>query len=345
MPLINKILIGISVLFDLIGFGLMLITPVLLLLFIILWILKKRKMLVGISWAILSACILPCCLLGVFIHPGTYCDHEWVLTSEEPVLCEQNGYKNYQCPLCTYTQSETIEKLGHDMVEISHKEPTIESEGKTVKGCTRCGEQEIVVLDKLPTSEMVALLMRIGYSGDHAIEIENVLNMVGITSIEIDNMTGDAEYGLNAMVCYPNGSKDASSRFTVTTENGVVFYVGFLSEDLYDSSKGGFLKRYSDVHIPETNVSSEAEVILMMMAEDVAKQIANYPSTVSFKTFEWGFWRKDLIYAVQGTFSCSNAYGVRAEHIIKLICEASEDNSKIYVKEVYLDGELVKTAE
>lgn len=92
-----------------------------------------------------------------------------------------------------------------------------------------------------------------------------------------------------------------------------------------------------------TEVSSEAEMILMMMTEDVAKQISNYPATVDFNTFEWGFWRNDHVYAVQGTFSCTNAFGVEEEYTLKLICEANDDYSQISAKEVYLNEELIKS--
>ena len=202
--------------------------------------------------------------------------------------------------------------------------------------------------DTTPHADEVSIaevLTDVGYSTEHAAEIQGVLDSVGITSIEIFSMTGEAENGLNAMICYPNGSDEDISRFTVTTENGVVFYVGFRDEDLYDSSQGGVLKQYSDVPVPETEVSSAAETSLMMMTENVALQISNYPTTVKFDTFAWGFWRNDRVYAVQGTFTCTNAYGVKEEHVLRLVCETSEDNSSISAKEVYLDGTLIKSAE
>ena len=192
---------------------------------------------------------------------------------------------------------------------------------------------------------IVDTLVAVGYSEGNASFAQGVLNSVGITSIKIDTMSGEAESGLNAMVCYPNGMKKDGSRVTVTTENGLVFYVGFRGEDLYNVSRGGVLKQFSDIPIPETDVSSDAEISLMMMAENVAKQIANYPATVDFKTFEWGFWRNDRVYAVQGTFTCTNAFGVEEEHVLRLVCETSEDNSSISAKEVYLDGVLIKSAE
>lgn len=94
-----------------------------------------------------------------------------------------------------------------------------------------------------------------------------------------------------------------------------------------------------------TEVSSEAEMILMMMTEDVAKQIVNYPATIDFNAFAWGFWRNDHVYAVQGIFTCTNAFGVKEEYTLRLICEASDDYSQISAKEVYLNGQLIKSAE
>lgn len=188
------------------------------------------------------------------------------------------------------------------------------------------------------------IMVSVGYSEGHAADIELILNSVGITGIEISTMTGMAESGLNAMICYPNGLDEDGSRVTVTTENGVVFYVGFRDEALYDSSQGGVLKQFSDVPIPETEVSSGAEMTLMMMAEDVAMKIANYPATVKFNTFAWGFWRNDNVYAVQGTFTCTNAFGVKEEHVLRLVCERNEETSSISAKEAYLDGVLIKSA-
>lgn len=97
----------------------------------------------------------------------------------------------------------------------------------------------------------------------------------------------------------------------------------------------------SDAVEDETYVSYEAENVLMQIAEDVAKQIAQNPGTVEFKTMYWGFAREGTIYAVQGTFECSNLIGVKEEHDLQVWCEASEDYSSIQPYEVYLDGEKI----
>lgn len=90
-----------------------------------------------------------------------------------------------------------------------------------------------------------------------------------------------------------------------------------------------------------TDVSDEAEIVLMQIAEDVAKQITQNPSTVDFKDWYWGFAREGTTYAVQGTFECSNLLGVTEEHDIQVWCEASSDYSKIQPYAVYLDGKQI----
>lgn len=88
----------------------------------------------------------------------------------------------------------------------------------------------------------------------------------------------------------------------------------------------------------EAKVSYEQEIILMMIAEDMAKQVAQNPSTVSFKSMYWLFERDGHTFWVQGTFKCSNLLGVVEEHTIKVMCVANSDYSKIQPKQVYLDG-------
>lgn len=194
------------------------------------------------------------------------------------------------------------------------------------------------------TSNIVVTLREYGYSEDRAVEIENVLKSVGITDIEVYSITGYAEIGTNYVGCYPNGSVEDYSRISIVTEDGVLVQVKHEGRVLYDSSKGGILEQYAVNPDSGSEVGYDQEVILMMMTEDVAKQISNYPATVDFDLWSWGFWRNGYTYAVQGTFTCTNAFGVPEEYVIRLICEASSDYSRMSAKEVYLNGQLIKAA-
>ena len=187
-------------------------------------------------------------------------------------------------------------------------------------------------------------LTQLGYTTEHAGEIEHILTMVSVTEIKIYGSYGEAEGDLSAVWCYPNGENKDEKRIVLVTECGVVCFINIANRDdeyLYDADAGGFVKSYTYVYFPEIDVSSEAQTILQMMAEDVARDLVNYPLTVEFDLWKWQYSRRDREYIVQGGFTCTNALGVTSEHTIKLVCEASEDYARISVTTIYLDGKNV----
>lgn len=158
---------------------------------------------------------------------------------------------------------------------------------------------------------ITALLMESGYSVEHASKIQEILNTLGIDTISIDNMTGEAEKGLNSVVCCPNGLTDRDKRFFFTTEDGELFYAGFSEEDLYDSNNGGFIKSYNDVHIPNKEVSLDTYNVLCQLAEDAVKNCLNYPETANFHTLSWKIGRSDEKYQIKGEVTAKNGFGVK----------------------------------
>lgn len=199
-----------------------------------------------------------------------------------------------------------------------------------------------VVSGTLPKIDngIVEKLTEVGYTIEHATEIQSILNTCGITSIEIYFQTGEAEKGLNAMSCYANGSKEDKSRFTVTTEDGVPFYVGFLNEDLYDKDQGGFLMKYTDVHIPETKVDMDTYITLQSLAVKAVEGCLNYPSTANFKELSWGVGRSDDNYKIIGEVSAKNGFGVKGD--IHFGVWFKKVNNNFVVEGVTLDGKRVK---
>lgn len=93
--------------------------------------------------------------------------------------------------------------------------------------------------------------------------------------------------------------------------------------------------------VGEHEVSDGAQMVLSMIAEDMAKQVAQNPGTVKMSIFSQGFYKDGHTYAVQSDFTCSNLMGVKESHTIKVIAVSNEDESKISPTEVYLDGELI----
>lgn len=176
------------------------------------------------------------------------------------------------------------------------------------------------------SSEIVEKLVEAGYTVEQASNIQQVLNTVGITEIEIYGMTGDPESGLNAMSCYANGAEDDMHRFTMTTEDGEIFYVGFLNEDLYDVDQGGYLKDYSDVHVPETEVDVDTFLELQLRAEDAVRSCLAHPSTADFDMFAWGAGRSDDLYKITGRVSAANSFGVEDELSFGVWFEKKDDS-------------------
>ncbi len=189
-------------------------------------------------------------------------------------------------------------------------------------------------------TQMVDTLMTAGYTLEQASEIQKILNTVGIKSIEIESMTGKATEGLNAVVCYPNGLTDRNRRFHFTTDNGVLFYAGFLNEDLYDCEKGGYLKSYGDVHVPETKVDMSTYSKLQMLATETVKSYLKYPSSSVFDAFAWGVGRSDDKYKIQGKVSAKNAFGVK-DDLFFSVYFVQKDNDFL-IEGVVIDGKRVK---
>lgn len=212
---------------------------------------------------------------------------------------------------CAATVSEpenTPEPTEESTIEPSLSEGQSDNQGAVVS----TGEPIEGELDEISTS-MIETLVQAGYSVEQASEIQKILNTVSITSITIENMTGKADSGLNAVVCYPNGYTERNRRFYFTTEDGVLFYAGFLNEDLYDAEKGGFLKSYTDVHVPETKITLETYDKLRGLAEEAVKSYLNYPSSADFGAFDWGIGRSNDKYKIQGKVSAQNGFGVEED--------------------------------
>ncbi len=187
---------------------------------------------------------------------------------------------------------------------------------------------------------LVKTLTEAGYTLEHATQIAEVLNGVGIESVIIEAMTGTPEKGLNAVVCYPNGETARDKRFRFTTEDGMIFYAGFLNEDLYDTEQGGYLKKYSDVHVPEKDVDMNTYTTLQTMAEKEVKKYLNYPNSADFGLLDWGVGRSDDDYKIVGKVTAQNAFGVEDEMPFSVWFKKSDTGFTVVA--VAIDGQRVK---
>ncbi len=200
-------------------------------------------------------------------------------------------------------------------------------------------DEPLEELEEIDT-DMTAELMSAGYSLEHASQIQEILNAVGIESIKIENMSGKAEDGLNAVICFPNGYSDRDRRFYFTTDGGVLFYAGFLDEDLYDSDKGGYLKSYGDVHVPETDIDLETYEELRELAISAVEGCLTVPGSASFSQTAWGVGRSDDHYQIIGRVTADNMYGVSRE--IPFSVWFASESGEFVVEGVALDGVRVE---
>lgn len=179
-----------------------------------------------------------------------------------------------------------------------------------------------------------------GYSLEHASAIQEILNTVGIEFLEIESMTGDPESGLNSVVSYPNGYTDRDRRFYFTTDNGILFYAGFHNDDLYDSEKGGYLKNYNDIHVPEKAVTHDEFYKLQELAEPAVKQYLNYPDTASYDSFSYRVGRSDKNYQLLGNVTAKNALGVK--DTLSFLVWYVKNDEKFTIVGIAIDGIRVK---
>ena len=184
------------------------------------------------------------------------------------------------------------------------------------------------------------LMIEKGYSIEHATAIQEVLNTVGIEYLEIESMTGKPESGLNSVVSYPNGYTERDRRFYFTTDNAVIFYAGFLNEDLYDSEKGGYLKNYNDVHVPEKEVTRDEFYKLQEIAEPVVKQCMNYPNTASIDGFSYRVGRSDENYQLLGNVTAKNGFGIK--DTLPFSVWFVKSGEEFTIKGISVDGVRVK---
>lgn len=233
---------------------------------------------------------------------------------------------------------EKVKQSEQSAIETSESSPEILSEQKI--------ENEFITNDRVEgeltdiDADMIKVLTDAGYTLEQASDIQKILNTIGIISIEIENMTGKANEGLNAVVCYPNGLEERNRRFSFTTDNGVLFYAGFLDEDLYDSESGGYLKSYEDVYVPETEIDLETYTKLQVLAIDNVKIYLNHPSSADFNNFAWGVGRSDDKYKIQGEVTAENSFGVKDELFFSVYFIRSD--VEFLIEGIVIDGKRVK---
>lgn len=150
------------------------------------------------------------------------------------------------------------------------------------------------VMSETTSDGIVEKLISFGMTEDEANEGASILRQCGVPSIDICEPT-DSNATIDGLVSY-RGKVDNDRIYWFTVEGRRIFYVGFNGEDLYDEDKGGFLKNFNDVHIPETNIDTDTQYALIENAEAV---LDNYFLYDTRYYDAWGVGREDNKYMVQ----------------------------------------------
>lgn len=151
-------------------------------------------------------------------------------------------------------------------------------------------------MDEISTdgSDFIDKLISFGFKKKEAIKNAKILMKCGIPTIDICEPTDD-KATIDGLISY-RGKLDDDRVFWFTVDHRKIFYVSLNGEDLYDEDKGGYLKNFKDVHIPETYVSDETKIQLRDLTEEILDSYFGY----DVRYYDaWGIGRKDNKYGVQ----------------------------------------------
>ena len=112
--------------------------PILAIVFIIRLIMKKPCLKLGIAVLCCIGSIIPLTILGVITDPSTWCEHEYVIIEEVDPTCNEQGKVVKKCSLCDDEENEYPNALGHSWKEVSRVEATDDADEKISYQCTRC---------------------------------------------------------------------------------------------------------------------------------------------------------------------------------------------------------------
>ena len=143
------------------------------------------------------------------------------------------------------------------------------------------------------TNLFVEKLISFGFTEGEATENAKILMQCGIPTISVCEPT-DPNATIDGLVSY-RGKLDDDRTIWFTVENRKIFYVSLNGEDLYDKDKGGYLKNFDEIHIPETTISVTVSDELRNKTESV---LDGYFASSRYYD-AWGFAREDNQYMVQ----------------------------------------------
>jgi len=193
------------------------------------------------------------------------------------------------------------------------------------------GEQTSENLEEIANDGIAEKLQAFGMTEDEAHKGREILLTCGVKSIEGCEPT-NPNATIDGLVAFLwKIDNDKTVWFTV--ENREIFYVALNGEDLYDKDNGGYLENFSDVHIPETEITNEIYFELQNLTEQT---LDNYFKNAKYYD-GWGIGRADNEYMVQCEVYATNDLQTKNWIPAKVWYTAAENDSFV-VTGIQIDG-------
>lgn len=124
--------------------------PVMSIVWLIRFLMKKPCKKLGKIILFCLAAIIPLTIIGVLTDPATWCEHEYAIIEEVDSTCITEGKIVKKCSLCDNEDVKIKDKLSHEWVTDKLKDATCTEQGKITKKCSLCSKEEIEYTEKLP---------------------------------------------------------------------------------------------------------------------------------------------------------------------------------------------------
>lgn len=282
--------------------------------FLVLWLVKLAtkkpgKMMLKRALVSLGCCVVFFVLFGLTMEK---CEHEYTLVESEAAACEADGFEKYHCDLCGGDKTETVDKLGHDMVD---------------GVCSRCGYEETekqAEKQKLTDADIVV-------DGETIYGFYGVIDAVGIDRADTKYIKKTDDWRLGP--CYKFSTEGTTARVNCNMD-GTVNYLEVGSGIIL------YQQGYEPWNIADFIVSEDVKLTITMMAEDAVKQRLNYPATADFSLFGWSYGRRFNQYTVRSSVTAKNGFGVESEYPFTAVFWVENDTAKLIY--LALNGSVVK---
>ena len=175
----------------------------------------------------------------------------------------------------------------------------------------------------------VEKLMSFGFTESEAMDNAIILEQCGIPTIDICEPASNES--IDNLVVF-RGVMDDDRTIWFTVENRKIFYVSLNGEDLYDEDKGGYLKNFDEVHIPESSISVEVADTLRNKTESV---LDSYFASSRYYD-AWGYGREDNRYGVQ--CQASDGSLLTSNWLYCYVWYDQQDNGEFTVVGVKING-------